>query len=74
MSIVEPLDWPTLGKIERFIGEKNSPTDLSRLSPKKNPEPGKKSGKPKAKKPTVKNKKAIKKAAAKKSLIKEKVA
>ncbi|WP_290702457.1 DEAD/DEAH box helicase [Amphritea sp.] len=70
-SIVEPLDWPTLGKIERFIGEKIPQLTFPGLAPK-NPEPGKKSGKPKAKKPTVKNKKAIKKAAAKKASSKKK--
>ncbi|MBQ0755747.1 MAG: DEAD/DEAH box helicase [Amphritea sp.] len=70
-SIVEPLDWPTLGKIERFIGEKIPQLTFPGLAPKK-PEPGKKSGKPKAKKPSVKNKKAIKKAAAKKASSKKK--
>jgi len=70
-SIVEPLDWATLGKIERFIGEKLPRITFPGLAPKK-PEPGKSGGKAKPKKVKVKNKKAVAKAAAKKSASQKK--
>lgn len=67
-SIVDSMDWPNLGRIERFLDEKLPRAVFPGLAPKK-PAPDKKpKGKAKPKKPKLKG---AKKAAAKKPAAKK---
>jgi len=71
-SLVDSMDWPSLGRIERFIGTKLERATYPGLGSQK-PEPSDQK-KAKPKKPKVKakgSKKAVKKAAAKKEAAKK---